>query len=97
MKNQVLIFTLAFNVVGCLDENQPPRPGPADQGIEDNFDARQPPVAPNTGSGYGSGYSGSAPPNQDAGQSLNDDSEDMRLSDAESEGFLDAEVNTDDS
>ena len=51
MKNQVLIFTLAFTVVGCLDENQPPRPGPADQGIEDNFDARRPPVAPNTGVG----------------------------------------------
>ena len=80
MKYQLVIFILTVGV-GCLDDNVPPRPSPADQGVEDNFDARQPPVAPNTGSGYGSGYSGSAPPQLNTDQSLDIEIDDMSVSD----------------
>ena len=38
---------------GCLDPIGEQRPGPKDEGDAELFDARQPPAAPNTGSGYG--------------------------------------------
>ena len=39
--------------IGCLDPIGEQRPGPKDEGDAELFDARQPPAAPNTGSGYG--------------------------------------------
>lgn len=83
-------------LVGCLDENQIPRPSPVDQGVEDNFDARQPPVAPNTGSGYGSGYSGSAPAPINTDQFVDGSSDDMDIPDGELQAPLDFGIAEDD-
>mgnify|MGYP001227217954 CR=1 FL=1 len=61
MKYLLIISCSLCCLYGCLDAEVAPRPSPVDQGVEENFDARPPLVAPHTGSGYGSGYSGSAP------------------------------------
>lgn len=46
---------LACFQFGCLDPVSDPRPGPITETDAELFDARPPQVAPNTGSGYGSG------------------------------------------
>jgi hypothetical protein len=62
-------------ILGCLQTEPHPRPGPPDHGIETYFDARPPLVTPATGSGYGSGYSGTAPSKDKADQGIGRDVE----------------------
>ena len=50
-----LTVLLACFQFGCLDPVSDPRPGPITETDAELFDARPPQVAPNTGSGYGSG------------------------------------------
>ena len=50
-----LAVLLACFELGCLDPVSDPRPGPITETDAELFDARPPQMAPNSGSGYGSG------------------------------------------
>lgn len=82
MKYLLIPACFLCSLFGCLETEVEPRPSPADRGLEENFDARLPPVAPHTGSGYGSGYSGSAPNELVSDQAVELDDVDFESPDA---------------